>query len=342
VAFAVPCSLSEFALCYFCSQPAVHGSRIAELVAFVANAALRRNTQASYANQQRNWFLICAQLGLAIDRPVSERQLCAACIVFCLSDHKFTTLSVFASAVNAWHLDSFAKPLPRNYLFKRVQAGLANIFASTSLSETKIGLDIDQLASIYKHIEFGSFDECRDWCMFIFAFFGLLRVSEYTGGSLQQSDVVATRAGVSIWLPFHKTSPTPVRIEISRRSDCLCPVRAYRRYCAFLGAVRSEASLPFFVSSLSSRKSMSDRAIITSFRSKLSAIGVRNLSDYAGHSFRRGGFSAMCAAGVPFALAQSHGRWKSLSYQRYIDTVHSAKLRLLATALLGERTTRRN
>ena len=130
---------------------------------------------------------------------------------------------------------------------------LANIFASTSLNEAKIGLDIDQLASIYEHIEFGSFDECRDWCMFIFAFFGLLRVSEYTGGSLHQSDVVATRAGVSLWLPFHKTSSTPVRIEISRRSDCLCPVRAYRRYCAFLGAVCSEASLPFFVSSLSSR-----------------------------------------------------------------------------------------
>jgi hypothetical protein len=303
----------------------------------VAAAALRRNTQSSYANQQRNWFAICDRIGVDTTRPIRERELCAACIVFCLS-HKLTTLPVFLAAVNAWHLESFCSALPRNYLFGRVRAGLANIFASTSLTEAKIGLELSQLASMQNLVKSNSFSTQRDWCMSVFAFFGLLRISEYTGGSLQQRDVSATNDSISLWLPFHKTSSTPVKIEISKRSDRLCPVRAYKQYCTLLGSIRLEPTAPFFVQSPMSRQPVSDQSFITSFRSQLAAIGVRNLSDYAGHSFRRGGFSAMCAAGVPFAIAQSHGRWKSLSYQRYIDTVHSSKLRLLATVLLGERT----
>jgi hypothetical protein len=307
----------------------------------VAAAALRRSTQVSYANQHKNWFAICERIGLDITRPIPERELCAACIVFSLN-HKLTTLPVFVAAVNAWHIDVFGSALPRNYLFGRVRAGLANIFASTNLTEAKIGLELGQLASMHALIKRNSFSAQRDWCMAVFAFFGLLRISEYTGGSLQQRDVTATNDSVSLWLPFHKTSSTPVKIEISKRSDHLCPVRAYRQYCSLLGSIRLEPTSPFFVQSPLSRHPVSDQSFIASFRLQLAAIGIPNLSDYAGHSFRRGGFSAMCAAGVPFAIAQSHGRWKSLSYQRYIDTVHSSKLRLLATVLLGERTAVRN
>ena len=61
--------------------------RIEELVAVVASAALRKNTQASYANQQKNWFVICDRIGVNTNRPNREQELCAVCIFFCLN-HK--------------------------------------------------------------------------------------------------------------------------------------------------------------------------------------------------------------------------------------------------------------
>ena len=304
----------------------------------VAGAALRRNTKASYATQQKHWAAICTRLHVPLDRPVTEQQLAAVAVVYCLTGHKVTTLPVFVAAVNDLSRTSFGGALPRGYLFSRVQAGLANIFAASNLSEAKTGVSIGQLAAIHSTLDFRRFDAARDWCLFLFAFYGLLRVSEYAGGSLLQRDVVAWKTGILLVVAFSKTKGTPVHLELSCRSDKLCPVRAYSAYCAFLGSTRLNPSAPFFFASASLRRSMADREVNVQLRLRLSAIGVTTVSDYAGHSFRRGGFSALCAAGVPFPLAQAHGRWKSLSYQRYLDTAHSAQLRLLATELLGERT----
>ena len=55
---------------------------------------------------------------------------------------------------------------------------------------------------------------------------------------------------------------------------------------------------------------------------------------FAGHSFRRGGASALFAAGVPEAAIQRHGRWKSLTVRDYFDNTATDAERLSISASL--------
>jgi len=83
---------------------------------------------------------------------------------------------------------------------------------------------------------------------------------------------------------------------------------------------------------------LTDSDLISRFRSNIAAI-LPSSSDpatYAGHSFRRGGATAMFLAGVPEATIAAHGRWKSLAYREYFDG-DNLRLRLLATAQLRVR-----
>ena len=54
---------------------------------------------------------------------------------------------------------------------------------------------------------------------------------------------------------------------------------------------------------------------------------------YAGHSFRRGGATALKLAGVADSDIQRHGRWKSNAYKLYFDA-DSPAFRLIATRAL--------
>ena len=74
----------------------------------------------------------------------------------------------------------------------------------------------------------------------------------------------------------------------------------------------------------------------------LTALALRqDPTDYSGHSFRRGGTTALLLAGVPEATIAAHGRWKSLAYRGYFDVQHSVRLRLAATAQLSLHSRRR-
>ena len=217
-------------------------------------------------------------------------------------------------------------------------AGLKHIFAGELACEQANGLAIATLADLGRSlIRSSSWSDWCWWCMMVFAFFGLLRISEYVDGGLRQRHVVACADKVTITIPFSKTCPNPVSIVLVSRPDILCPVRAYRLYTSHLGATRSNGDAPFFVSSLTSCAAVSASGFTKTMRSRLSAVGVPDVAGYSGHSMRRGGFTEMLNAGVAVSVAQAHGRWRSLSYQRYFDIAGSEGARRLATSGLRAR-----
>ena len=57
---------------------------------------------------------------------------------------------------------------------------------------------------------------------------------------------------------------------------------------------------------------------MSKLRSSLAAAGVSNASDYSGHFFRRGGATALFAAGVISDVIKTIGDWKSECYLIYI------------------------
>jgi hypothetical protein len=225
-------------------------------------------------------------------------------------------------------------PLPRGRTFDRVKAGLANWFGDTNFTEPAKAITASDLRLIRASIDLTTFADARDWCACLFAFFGLLRIKEYTCAGLLSQHVAIEPWGISLTIPFSKTMLIPTAVAIIRRNDDLCPVVAYRAYTALLPRSSRNREQPFFLQHPHSHTPLSDATFIRHVRRWIRLVLHQDSDDYSGHSFRRGGTTAMQLAGVPEATIAAHGRWKSLAYRSYFDVQHNLQLRLVATAQL--------
>ena len=102
------------------------------------------------------------------------------------------------------------------------------------------------------------FSDARDWCACLFAFYGLLRIKEYTCSGLLTQHVTVTHWGINLAIPFSKTSLIPTSVAIIRRDDALCPVLAFSAYSSPVPSHLRQPCLPFFLHSTSSATPLSD------------------------------------------------------------------------------------
>jgi hypothetical protein len=250
------------------------------------------------------------------------------------NQHKHTTVAGFVSAIAFFAEKQGHGQLPRGHLFERVRNGISNYFGDSE-SNPKAAFTLDDLCSIYSHIDHTSFAGIRDWCACALAFFGLLRINEYMNGGLQYQHVQIHSRGISLTIPFSKTSLAPTQVDVSSRDDELCPVKAFSAYSALLHSIAGHLShsSPLFVSQLSSGIApMTDAEFLCRIRQVITvALPGKDPMTYAGHSFRRGGATTMKLAGVSDSIIQQHGRWRSDAYRTYFDKQYNMDIRLLAT-----------
>jgi hypothetical protein len=293
----------------------------------------------SYATQQGQLRQISSTYHIPIDQPLTEHNLCLVVILYART-HKPTTVPQFVAALSNWQLSTWNVPLPRHRLFDTVTTSLRNYYGNTNVSTPKAALTMLDLVAIHRQLDCRYFEHARDWCACLLAFFGVLRVSEYTDGRLLIKHVQPCKDGLDITVMYSKTSHAPVRVSVAARADILCPLRALLHYRDFLTALRLPASPddPLFIVRAAKRppSTLNRSQFIAAVRGYLhAAFPQRDVSDYATHSFRRGGTSALILAGVHPTMVQAHGRWSSQAYQRYFDSVHSQALRLAATRALA-------
>lgn len=253
------------------------------------------------------------------------------------SNHKITTLPNFISAISNWAKDHQHPLLPRNSLFDKCKKGLLNWYGDEDFAEKKEALTEDDLRAFLPRLDLTQFRDARDFCAGVFAFFGLLRINEYANGGLAVKDVVLSPLGICLTIQHSKTQLVPVKVDLACRGDSLCPAAAYRAYTSLIPAHLRQPHHPFFLSSALTDTPMSDSEFIHRIKQLVKTVLSRDPSSFSGHSFRRGGASALHLAGVPEATIASHGRWSSLTYRQYFDTQHSQQLRLAATSLLHSR-----
>jgi site-specific recombinase XerC len=306
------------------------------VIDFFRGFMLASNTVASYRTQFNNLIQICDRYGIDLSRPLDEHDLSFVTAAYA-EGHKFTTVAHFLSAVAFYTRQLFNQELPRGRLFNETLTGLRKYYGDTNVSTPKAALTLGDLSKFSQVLDTRYFEHARDWCACLLAFFGLLRINEYMGGGLRMRHVRIASYGLDVTIIRSKTSNVPAVISMTSRSDSLCPVRALRSYLAFFPALglphRPDDAL--FISRLqgSSRiEIMSDAEFISRVRAVVgAAFPDRDTARYAGHSFRRGGASALQEAGVPAALIQQHGRWASDAFRRYLDSSISPVMRLLPT-----------
>jgi len=175
------------------------------------------------------------------------------------------------------------------------------------------------MLSFLSSARFSSQDKYMWRCVILTAFFGLLRVSEYTLPSctafdqnihLSVRNVTLSPLMATILIKTSKTDPfrTGATIRLQSIQNPLCPVHALRDY---LNLRRRLPEGPLFI--LSNGHHLT-RQYVVAFLS-LSLPSAINLNT---HSFRIGGASTAAASGVPDSIIQIMGRWRSDTYKRYL------------------------
>ena len=149
------------------------------------------------------------------------------------------------------------------------------------------------------------------------AFYGFLRVSEYTVTAsntkfLRRKDVKLSITHLKVELRKSKTdqfSKSVVRIYFNNKIDC--PGANMKEYLRINPYPRNSPLLMF------RGKPLTPRAFNEVFRNLVHRSGL-NPKKFSSHSLRSGAASTAAECGVPSWLIQKLGRWKSGCYKNYI------------------------
>lgn len=179
--------------------------------------------------------------------------------------------------------------------------------------------NLQQLLLFIQTQDISSHDKRLLWAAITVAFFGLLRVSEYTSGhtttynrtnTLLRTDINFSPNFTHVAIVLRSSKTDPFRngccIRVGATANTLCPVSALWNFVRQSGY----NSGPLFT--------YSDGSYLS--RSRLSSLLTACFSDknLNTHSLRIGGASAMATAGLPDSSIMVMGRWSSNAYQRYL------------------------
>ena len=200
--------------------------------------------------------------------------------------------------------------MPRGRRYDAVRTSLLNLHGADNVSIPKVAITMDDLLAIRRQLDTRYCEHARDWCACLIAFFGLLRIGEYMDAGLRVRLVRPEAASLEITVLYSKTCRSPAQVSVSARSDQLCPLRAFLHYRGFLArlglATGPDSALFVFRFDTRQHSPMTGQQFIQLVRCHLAAaFPDRNVTGYAGHSFRRGGASALILAGVHADLVKS-------------------------------------
>ena len=152
------------------------------------------------------------------------------------------------------------------------------------------------------------------------AFFGLLRMSEYTSPKSHTFDPLTDLCmsnlsfhGSQAHLALRSSKTDPFRegvvIRLFPSQGTLCPVRALRHF--YFSFRHNMEYGPLFVM-------QNGHYLTRNYMKAFLMIAIPTGVNINTHSFRIGGASAAASRGVPDSVIQMMGRWRSDCFRRYI------------------------
>ncbi len=268
----------------------------------------------------RRYKEFCAEFGIPF-LPTSEATL----RYFCAEQSRYVaygTIRVYLAAIRLWHIESgFPDPMLNAVRLRYLCRGIRRQRAS--IRDSRLPITIPLLKLLKRGLAaslLSSYQKLAYWAAFTLAFYGCLRVSEYTNPPphsphrhLLLSDV-RVQSALIITLATTKTNQfgPPQAVTIQPTGNSTCPVRAMKKFLLNRTRLRDG---PLFQLEDGSHLSRSD--INSWLRCLLRDTGV-DPSRYSSHSFRIGSATAAAAAGFSDTQIQRLGRWRSDAFRRYI------------------------
>lgn len=298
---------------------------------YFASNSLAENTKRAYAtgiNQYKKFFY-----GFKLQKhrrllPSNEVTLCYFA-VFMAKSVKHDTIKSYLAAIKHFHLVNCFNLKLENFL--QLQFILRGIKRSqnpeqrTRLPILKCHLQVFQ-ECLLKSLPRKE-DNLMLWAAICLAFFGFLRISEFTCSEkfhpalhLSRSDITFSPSfeepiSMSVVIKGSKTDPfrKGVSLIIGRSYSPICAVSAVKDYLE----ATTYRNGPLF--QYSDGRYLTKGLFTTAIRQFLTTAGYKP-QHYAGHSFRIGAATSAASAKLPPWLIKDLGRWTSDCYERYIRT----------------------
>ena len=248
---------------------------------------------------------------------------------------------------------SFSPPCCHYYAFDASQAfsdqlyyllrGISRAQASCMPPKPKrIPISLAHLRSLFQYADSlaSPLDSACFKAAFTLAFFGLLRISEFTCPSpvafdprfhLTLTDVRITLQPHIIHVHIKQSKTDPFRqgctIRVARTGNLFCPFQAMINFLSRRPPIHGPLFL-FHNGSFLTRDHIRSALTSTFPFTPPSTLGT--------HSFRIGGASMLCCLGVPDATIQVLGRWSSSAFRRYLRISDQFITRMHARAASNE------
>ena len=289
-------------------------------------------TRATYSAGWRKFRSFCTETHTT-SMPASEHTLLLFATSMAASHISHGTIKVYLSAVRHMHVMSGLHEHFSQQLTPRLQLTLIGIKrnqAAMSPPRTRLPITLQLLHNIKCLLsqQPSCYDNIMLWAMCCLAFFGFLRVSEFTvptqgdydeSTHLSLKDIsIDSRSNprlIKVHIKQSKTDPfrQGVGIYLGATDSPICPVSGILPYLA----VRGTQPGPLFITNdgkYLTRLSFSKRINVL-----LESLQV-DTSLYNTHSFRIGAATTAAQAHIPEAHIKMLGRWRSDAYHRYIKT----------------------
>ena len=279
------------------------------------------STRKKYEGHCESYLSFCKLVNLP-PLPLSQNTLILFATYLC-PNHSHKGISAHISAIkflsDSKGYDLDFTPFTRLY---RVIRGIKRTQGSRSRRPPRVPITPQILTQLGHNLWNSSIkfpDKVMLWAVMLTAFYGFLRVSEYTASHVRRfnplttlcmSDITTHITSISLHIKASKTDPfrQGTTIHISQNNSHLCPFQALTCYLSY----RPPGSGPLFV--------WHDGRFLTRqhLATVLARIKPRHITSMSSHSFRIGAATTAAAAGFPRWLIQALGRWTSNCYREYI------------------------
>jgi len=293
---------------------------------------LAPSTVATYSAGKRKYILFCTTTKIS-PMPSSESTLILFVTHLAAANISHTTIKVYLSAIRHMHIiaglhNSFNEQLtPRLQLVIR---GIKKSQALTTPQRVRLPITLAIMQSIKQRLsdQPHSYSNIMLWAACCLAFFGFLRVSEFTvpchtdydpSLHLSLQDISIDNRDnpriLKVNIKQSKTDPfrQGVQIYLGATDTPLCPILGILPYLARRG-VRTGPLFP-----TEHGQGLTRQDFCTAINSILTELQL-NCNQYNSHSFRIGAATTAAQANIPEAYIKMLGRWQSDAYQRYIKT----------------------
>lgn len=174
------------------------------------------------------------------------------------------------------------------------------------------------------------------WAVFLIAFFSMARKSNLvktTGSKLKhhvaRKDIVIQQGVLIIKYKSSKTNQDGTRHHLvplpSIPNSNLCPVNAYIKLTESVPEFSVDKPAFSYVKKNNKIVPYTYSDYMSSLKALCETIGLKS-TKYSTHSFRRGGATWAFSRGASGELIKTHGDWKSIAYEKYLDFSFDQKL----------------